>query len=121
MLSLLSPFGPKVAAITPTDAMHRVADGSLMLVDIRDITELKTTGHATGAAHIPLTVFRMKADPSSPECHPKLSVDKPVALYCASGARSKMAAKMLMQMGYREVYNMGALHHWQMAGGSITH
>lgn len=122
MLStLFRQAGPRVATIDPAEAIERVGTGELTLIDIRDGNELKMTGHASGAIHIPLTVFRMKADPSSPEFHPALSVDKPVALYCASGARSQMAAQLMMQLGFAEVYNLGGLHHWQMAGGTVTH
>ncbi|MCP3970506.1 MAG: sulfurtransferase [Rhodobacteraceae bacterium] len=112
---------PSVPAIDPRDAVRRVGDGSLTLIDIRDHSELTLSGRAAGATHIPLMVLPMKADPSSPEFHPDLSLDKPVALYCASGARSGMAARMLRKMGFREVYNLGGLYHWQTAGGSITH
>jgi rhodanese-related sulfurtransferase len=119
--SLLRKTAPRVAPIDAAEAIRRVGAGELTLVDIRDPNELKMTGHASGAIHIPLTVLRMQADPASPERHPELKADKPVALYCASGARSQMAAQLLMQMGYEEVYNLGGLHHWQMAGGTVTH
>ncbi|MHC0052801.1 rhodanese-like domain-containing protein [Actibacterium sp. D379-3] len=121
MLSKFRQSGPRVGAIDPEDAVKRAAAGELTLVDVRDAGELKMTDHASGALHIPMPVFRMQTDPSSPECHPALSVDKPVALYCASGARSQMAAQLMLQMGYKEVYNLGGLHHWQMAGGTVTH
>lgn len=121
MLNFLRPSGPRVAGIDAQDAIARVAAGEVTLIDVRDGSELKMTGHASGAIHIPLPALRMKADPSSPECLAELSVDKPVVLYCASGARSQMAAQMLLQLGFKEVYNLGGLHHWQMAGGSVTH
>jgi len=41
-------------------------------------------------------------------------------IYCASGGRSQMAVRMLRQMGLDEVYNLGGLGHWEMAGGAIT-
>ena len=113
--------GAGVAQIAPQDAVARAKNGDLTVIDIRDAAELRMTGHASGAIHIPLATFRMKVDPSSPEFHPDLAVDKPVALYCASGARSQMAAQMMVQMGFAEVYNLGGLHHWQMAGGTVTH
>ncbi|WP_212524596.1 rhodanese-like domain-containing protein [Actibacterium sp. MT2.3-13A] len=121
MLNFLRPSGPRVAAIDAQDAIARVAAGALTLIDVRDGNELKMTGHAAGAIHIPLPVLRMKADPASLEFLAELSVDKPVALYCASGARSQMAAQMLLQLGFKEVYNLGGLHHWQTAGGAVTH
>ncbi|WP_286006501.1 rhodanese-like domain-containing protein [Ligilactobacillus aviarius] len=42
--------------------------------------------------------------------------DKPVALYCRSGRRSKKAAELLSKAGY-EVYELDSgFHGWQKAG-----
>ena len=43
-----------------------------------------------------------------------------MALYCASGARSGMAAGQMLQMGYREVYNLGGIAHWRAGGGAVV-
>jgi rhodanese-related sulfurtransferase len=112
--------GPKVARIAPQDAIAKVADETLTLVDIRDPAERAMSGMAKGAVAIPLSTFQMKADPRSPEHHEALKTDKPIALYCASGARSQMAAQAMLQMGYTEVYNLGGLQDWARAGGEVT-
>ncbi|NCO86244.1 MAG: sulfurtransferase [Rhodobacterales bacterium] len=118
MLSMFSR-SPKPAALDARAAIPLVAQGALTLIDIRDPAEIAASGKAKGALAIPLSVIRMKADPRSPECHPDLKTDRPVALYCASGARANMAAQMLREMGYGEVHNLGGLMHWQMAGGEV--
>ena len=120
MLNFLRPSGPRVAQISPTDAVEMVRQGKASLVDIRDAGELRMTGRAKGAVHIPLTRFRMEADPSSPEKNPALDPAKPVILYCATGARSGMAARMMLGMGYETVYNLGGLAHWQQGGGAVS-
>ena len=116
-----SPFqsAPQVCHIATEDAVARVAEGSLMLIDVRDPVERQMSGVAKGAIAIPLAAFQMQADPRSPEHHEALSIDRPVALYCASGARSQMAAEAMVQMGYKEVYNIGGLQHWMAAGGEV--
>lgn len=119
MFSMLRQAGPQVAPIDPALAVQKAAAGEVIVIDVRDISEVKASGKAEGALHIPLTVFQMQVDPKSPECLEALSTDKPMVLYCASGARSNMAAQMMLQMGYTEVYNLGGLQHWQMAGGRI--
>jgi len=111
---------PGVARMTPQDAMQRMAEGTLTLLDVRDPGERKMTGTAKGAVAIPLSVLRMQADPRSPEKSAALDPEKPVAIYCASGARSQMAAQALLGMGYREVYNLGGLHNWTSAGGALA-
>lgn len=109
--------GPKLAI---TDAIEQVAAGTLILIDVRDIRELAQTGKADGAIHLPLMSLQMKADPSSPEVAPQLDIDTPVAIYCATGARSGMATRKMLKMGYKTVHNLGGLSHWTRAGGKIV-
>ena len=111
--------GARVQKIDRREAVAKAAAGEIVLIDVRDGMELRASGTAKGALHVPLAAIRMKCDPSSPECLKQLSVDKPVALYCASGARSAGAAQMLAQMGYKTVYNLGGLYDWHAAGGAI--
>lgn len=120
MMSLLRRNGPRVADIAPQDAVARVAAGEVTLIDVRDMAEVKQSGLAKGALHIPLSVLQMQANPSSPEFHAALSTDKPVVLYCASGGRSQMAGQMMLQMGFAEVYNLGGFQHWCAGGGAIA-
>ncbi|WP_372603917.1 rhodanese-like domain-containing protein, partial [Actibacterium sp.] len=88
MLSMFRPSGPRVANLDAATAVQKVAAGELTLIDVRDAAELKASGHAAGALHIPLTVLQMKVDPRSPEHIAELTPDRPIALYCASGGRS---------------------------------
>lgn len=123
MFSFLRPQGangPRVQHIGPTEAVSRAAKGEITVIDVRDGNEIKATGHAKGALLIPLAALRMKCDPQSPEFVKGLSVEKPVALYCASGARSQAAGQQLIGFGFKEVYNIGGLRDWQQGGGHIT-
>ena len=107
------------ARITPRQAVTLAANGDLCLIDVRDISEIRATGKASGALHIPLTMLAMQADPRSPDCAAELDVATPVGIYCATGARSGMAAQMLAVMGYQSVHNLGGLSDWAAAGGAI--
>ncbi len=40
-------------------------------------------------------------------------------LYCASGGRAALAGKVLKDMGYEKVYNLGAFKDWAEDGGAI--
>lgn len=111
-----SSKGPKLSM---SDAIEQVAAGTLILIDVRDGNELAQTGKADGAIHLPLMSFQMKTDPSSPEVVPQLNVDTPVGIYCATGARSGMATRAMLQMGYKTVHNLGGLGNWAKAGGKI--
>lgn len=120
MFSFLRPSapGPRVQPMTGAEAVARAKASEITLIDVREGNELATSGKARGALHVPLAVLRMRCDPASPEFL-GLDLSQPVALYCASGARSQAAGQMLLQMGYGTVYNIGGLGHWVAGGGAV--
>ena len=70
------------------------------VVDVRSPDEFRD-GYYQGAVNIPLQELGRRLG--------EIPKDKPVVLYCASGARSGMAARMLKQAGYADVINAGGL------------
>ena len=40
-------------------------------------------------------------------------------VYCASGGRSALSGKLLKDMGYERVYNLGSFKDWADAGGEV--
>jgi rhodanese-related sulfurtransferase len=119
MFGFMQSTAPSVA-YDPFHAVKMAETGDITVIDIREHAEVQASGKAKGAIHVPLAALRMKADPASPEQLPEFRNGKPVVIYCASGGRSQMAVRMLRQMGLDEVYNLGGLGHWEMAGGAIT-
>ncbi|MGV6847209.1 MAG: rhodanese-like domain-containing protein [Marinibacterium sp.] len=116
MFSLRQMFAPGMSV---TDAIEGAKNGSVTIIDVRDHNELASTGKAAGALHIPMSRLRDMIDPRHPDFHPGLKDAKRIALYCASGARSQMAAMALRQMGYEDVNNIGGFAHWVQAGGPV--
>lgn len=108
---------PSPASFSVPEIAAKVAREEYVLVDVREMAEVKATGKAKGAQVIPLSVLGLKCDPSLPDC--MLAKDKPVALYCASGGRSGMAAQTLGRLGYTEVYNIGGFGDWVAGGGQV--
>lgn len=119
MFGFFRQSGPHPGQIDLKEAIQMAAKGEMVVIDVRDGNELRATGRAKGAVHVPAAVLRMKLDPSSPEKLDGLTAETPIGLYCASGARSDGAARALMAMGYQKVYNLGGLSHWQSAGGPV--
>lgn len=70
------------------------------IVDVRSPDEFRDGGYP-GAVNIPLQSLAARLG--------EIPKDKPVVLYCASGARSGMAARQLKQAGYADVTNAGGL------------
>ena len=108
-----------VPKITPAQAQEMIAKGNTLVVDVRDGTEVAASGKVAGAVHVQRGLLEFKADPDSPTHDKNFSRDKNVILYCASGGRSALAAKLLKDMGYEHVYNVGAFKDWAESGGAV--
>lgn len=119
MFNFLKSSGPKVQPIAPADAVARAAKGALVVIDVRDMGELRASGKAKGALHVPLSVFQHRMNPQSGELPAGITPETPICLYCASGGRSGMAGDVLLRLGYTNVFNLGGLGHWQAGGGAI--
>jgi len=115
---LLEEANAVVPKISGQEAQDLVAKGAVLL-DIRDGTEIAATGKAAGAVHIPRGLLEFKADPTSPTADKNLSTDKTIILHCASGGRAALAGKLLKDMGYEKVYNLGGFKDWAEAGGKV--
>ena len=115
---LIDAANAVVPKISGQEAQQMVANGAL-LVDIRDSAELAQTGKAAGALHIPRGSLEFKADLSTPSADKNFAHDKPVILHCASGGRAALAGKLLKDMGYQKVYNLGGFKDWAEAGGKV--
>ncbi len=107
------------AKMDPREAVAKARAGDITVIDVRDHGEVQMTGKAKDAIVVPLTVMPFQCDPKGPDFNAHLDPAKPVALYCASGARSAQGAQVLKRLGYAEVYNIGGLGHWHRAGGEI--
>ena len=108
-----------VPRIDGAAAQKMVAEGALLL-DIRDGLELDKTGRAVGAHHVPRGMLEFRADPASPYADPEFRHDRPIVLHCASGGRAALAGKLLKDMGYAQVFNLGGFKDWAEAGGAVT-
>ena len=92
-----------------------IADTTVTLLDVRTASE-----HAEGfipGTHFNIDVLESTYTKLATEALPK---DKPVALYCRSGNRSKNAARILADNGY-EVVELGTgFRGWVAAGKMMT-
>ena len=91
-----------------------VSDTSYVVLDVRTPAE-----HAEG--HIPGTHFNIDVleDGYSETVLDKLPKDKPVALYCRSGNRSKTAARILAENGYQVLELGTGFRGWVAAGKEV--
>ena len=94
----------QIKTIDTKKAFSLVKENKCNLIDIRDIRELDKEGKIENAVHIPRGMLEFWIDPSSQYFKEgKLDLEKEMVLFCAAGARSALAAKSLLDMGFKKV------------------
>lgn len=84
-------------------ARELVASGA-RLVDVRSAAEF-AAGHLPGAVNVPVDALERRMTDLGPK-------DRTVVVYCASGARSAHAKRLLLAKGWSDVRNLGAMSAW---------
>jgi rhodanese-related sulfurtransferase len=105
LLDRLRPSKP-FRQLTPTEADAALSQGALLL-DVRAQDEWDA-GHAPMALHVPARRL--------PERAAKLPKGKELVLICRSGSRSKVAAEVLAEKGFRVANVSGGMRAWKKAG-----
>lgn len=109
-----------VPALSAEDALSLITSPDHVFVDLRDGTEQAKTGMIPGAVASSLGMVEFHIDPESPAHKPAFNQDKTYVFYCASGARSALAARAAMEMGLSPVVNLsGGVSAWTKAGGTL--
>ena len=106
-----------VPRLKPEEAKAMIAAGNVLIVDVRDGTEVAATGKLKGAVHVARGSLEGKADPDAPTYNPAFKRDQAVILHCAGGGRAALAGKTLKDMGYTKVFNGGGFK--DLAGAGI--
>jgi phage shock protein E len=84
----------------PTAIVAAKLEAGATVVDVRTETEFRR-GAYPGAMNVPLGELSSGLA--------RIPKGRPVVVYCASGARSAMAARILRRAGYADVSNAGGL------------
>lgn len=102
------------------EALDLVDDPSVAFIDVRDQSERQQTGAIKGAVHISRGFLEFKADPESPMFDPIFKAKTRFVVYCASGGRSTLATKTLLDMGHSNVCHIaGGFTAWSSANGPV--
>jgi rhodanese-related sulfurtransferase len=109
---MLEEANAAVPKITPDDAADMIKRGGTLIVDVRDAPEVAASGKIAGALNVSRGMLEFRADPDSSYHDKNFDKAKTIILYCASGGRSALAGKVLKDMGYNSVYNVGGFKDW---------
>jgi rhodanese-related sulfurtransferase len=82
------------------------------LIDVRTEGEV-SRGVIDGAIHIPLHLLPLRAA--------DIPLDKPVVIYCNSGARSAQACAFMAAKGFENMHNLsGGIMAWARSGKPLS-
>lgn len=108
---LIARAKAEIEEVQPSEAAAEIESGDVALVDVREQTEFEER-HIEGAIHVPRSYLESRFEQFVPDR------SRRVILYCASGIRSALAAKMLAEeLGYEDVSSMaGGITLWRDRG-----
>ncbi len=99
---------PGISEMTPAQAQPLVAAAYSQFIDVRTAEEY-ASGHADRAKNIPLDTLAVNFD--------KLEKGEPVYIICRTDNRSRQAAKILIDAGFKQaIVVTGGTEAWKAAG-----
>ena len=112
MMTMATPARPVVENVTIDELKKGLADGSILLVDVREANEW-VSARIPGAVLNPLSGFDPKALPEEP--------GKRVVLHCRSGKRSVTALGLAQAAGRQDVraHFGGGMLEWVGTGSAV--
>jgi rhodanese-related sulfurtransferase len=111
----------EVDGLAPEEAQQRLQqDTNALLVDVRDVADIPSTGLVPGGLNISLGMLPVKADLELPEQlrEPGLQDrSRQIITTCQLGPNAARGAKLLKDMGFTDVaYMEGGMAAWKAAG-----
>lgn len=113
---LLAAANAAVRRLAPDEARAMLDRGNVLLVDVRDPSEVAASGKIKGAVNVSRGMLEFRADPESAYHDQAFQKNKTLLVYCASGGRSALSGKTLKDFGYASVFNAGGFKELAEAG-----
>ena len=113
-LKLVNDSKSRIKEVTVAETRERVAaNPEAKLIDVREDNEWDAA-HAAGAIHLGKGIIERDVEETVPDKSAEL------ILYCGGGFRSALAADVLQNMGYTNVYSMaGGWKAWKDSGAPV--
>jgi rhodanese-related sulfurtransferase len=114
-LKLVNDAKSRIREVTVDETRERMAaNNGVWLIDVREDNEWNAA-HAAGAEHLGKGIIERDIEAVVPDKSTEL------ILYCGGGYRSALAADVLQQMGYTNVFSMaGGWTAWKDSGAPVT-
>ena len=105
-----------VNALSPEQVREKLADDTVLLVDLRDVRELEREGRIPGSKHVPRGMLEFWIHPGSPYFRDYFNQASEIILHCNRDWRSALAAKALSEIGIEVSHLRGGLTSWKEQG-----
>jgi rhodanese-related sulfurtransferase len=98
----------RIREVTQEELRQWIDQGKdMMLIDVREAND-HAHSRIENSTNIPRGVLELEVDDTAPDR------SRTIVTYCGGGGRSAMAADVLQQMGYRDVYSLqGGYKQWK--------
>jgi molybdopterin/thiamine biosynthesis adenylyltransferase/rhodanese-related sulfurtransferase len=107
---ILDEARSKIKPIDAENARAMLEQPGTVLIDVRESDEWRQ-GHVPNALFIPRGFLELRIEEKVPDRR------TPIILQCASGTRSLLAGRTLLEMGYENLYNLtGGFNAWKDKG-----
>ena len=116
---LLIEANDLVKRLSYDESVDLISNTQTVIIDVREESEVYNLGLIKNAVHIPRGLIEFKLSPNSSNNPVLIDDNTNILVYCAGGYRSALAAKSLLDLGFKNVYNLGGFQEWVESGGEI--
>jgi len=117
--ALLEIANKQIRRLDFAESLDLIKNTECVIIDVREESEVLNQGLIKDAIHIPRGLIEFKLSPNSINNPANINADTNLLIYCAGGYRSALAAKTLLDLGFKNVFNLGGYQEWIDAGGDI--
>ena len=117
--ALLEIANKEIKRLDFAESLDLIKNTECVIIDVREESEVLNQGLIKDAIHIPRGLIEFKLSPNSLNNPANINADTNLLIYCAGGYRSALAAKTLLDLGFKNVFNLGGYQEWIDAGGDI--
>ena len=117
--ALLIEANDLVKRLSYDESVDLINNTQTVIIDVREESEVYNLGLIKNAVHIPRGLIEFKLSPNSQNNPVLINDNTNILVYCAGGYRSALAAKSLLDLGFKNVYNLGGFQEWVESGGEI--
>ena len=109
-----------VRKIEFSEAIEKHKSRSAIFIDVRDSSDIGKTGTIKDALQIQRGLIEFVADEATGLYNKALKKESEIILVCGAGGQAALTGKTLVDMGFKNVSNVGAIGDWEKNGGPMV-